>query len=79
MKHFYAALSLIVLALPVQADDVDAGRDLYQNHCATCHGIEATGQGPMRPVLTVQPVDLTRLSVNNGGDFPLTAGQKTVR
>jgi len=71
MKQMLFALSLMALTLPAQAGDVDAGRDLYQYHCATCHGIEATGQGPMQPVLTVQPVDLTQLSMGNGGEFPL--------
>lgn len=52
------------------AQDLDAGADLYARHCATCHGVDATGNGPMAPSLLVQPVDLTKLSEGNGGKFP---------
>jgi len=53
------------------AQDAGEGQRLYERHCASCHGLEATGHGPMRPVLIVQPKDLTVLSRENGGEFPL--------
>lgn len=71
MKPVILAISLSVLALPAFSDALEDGRALFQRHCATCHGIEATGQGPMQPVLLVQPTDLTRLSASNDGEFPL--------
>lgn len=49
----------------------DAGREVYSAFCATCHGPEGRGDGPMSPILTVLPSDLTRLSEANGGSFPL--------
>lgn len=48
------------------------GRALYMTHCATCHGLEADGQGPMAPVLLVQPKPLSQLAAENGGIFPMT-------
>ncbi len=54
----------------VQAQDVHEGRLLYERHCATCHGIDADGQGPMAPALVLQPVNLTELSMNNSDVFP---------
>lgn len=54
-----------------QAQDAQIGADLYLDHCATCHGLEATGQGPMGPALVVQPADLTQLAALNDGEFPL--------
>jgi len=60
-----------VLALPAAAQDAASGQALFTRHCATCHGIEAEGQGPMAPVLLVQPTDLTALSADNGGVFPM--------
>ena len=53
------------------AQDVDEGRALYERYCATCHGIEATGKGPMAGALLIQPTDLTKLVENNAGHFPL--------
>ncbi|CUH64046.1 Cytochrome c, mono-and diheme variants [Thalassovita gelatinovora] len=53
------------------SDAVESGRDLYMRHCATCHGLEADGAGPMAPVLLIQPKALASLSAENGGDFPL--------
>jgi len=65
------ATALICLGLPAMAQDAEAGRASYERYCAACHGIEATGEGPMRPVLMVMPTDLTRLTAGNGGEFPL--------
>ncbi|MDK3019969.1 c-type cytochrome [Pseudodonghicola flavimaris] len=47
------------------------GGELYQAHCATCHGVAADGRGPMASVLVVPPRDLTGLAAANGGVFPL--------
>lgn len=63
-------LSLII-ASPVLAQDFEDGAALYRKHCATCHGSEARGDGPMAGVLTVQPVNLRALAAQNGGDFPV--------
>jgi mono/diheme cytochrome c family protein len=52
------------------AQDGDVGAELYLDHCATCHGVDATGQGPMAGVLVIKPADLTKLAANNGGEFP---------
>ena len=47
------------------------GQADYERYCASCHGLEGTGHGPMRAVLTLAPTDLTMLSAENGGAFPL--------
>ncbi|GAA6161532.1 hypothetical protein NBRC116589_37060 [Ruegeria sp. HU-ET01832] len=52
------------------AQDVQEGAKLYQHYCATCHGIDATGQGPMAGVLVIQPTDLTALA-SADGTFPV--------
>lgn len=70
MRWTFAA-ALIALALPAAAQDVDEGRSLYQGYCAACHGLEGRGDGPMAPILTVLPTDLTTLAADNGGTFPV--------
>lgn len=72
MRRVLAGLTLIALtAAPAMAQDVDHGRALFQTHCATCHGADAKGQGPLAGALVLQPVDLTALASRNGGSFPL--------
>ncbi|MFT7107008.1 MAG: hypothetical protein ACJAVT_001530 [Yoonia sp.] len=61
-----------VLGLPAIAQDAPQGEAIFGYYCATCHGSDATGNGPMSPSLVVRPTDLTRLSFQNGGVFPTT-------
>lgn len=42
----------------------------YRLSCASCHGIEGKGDGPVAQYLKIAPADLTQISKNNGGDFP---------
>lgn len=67
-----AALLIAAMALggTARAQDAATGAAIYARHCATCHGIEARGNGPMAPALILQPPDLTSLSARNGGRFP---------
>ena len=36
-KKSIASLALALLALPLQAQDLQRGKLLYETHCATCH------------------------------------------
>lgn len=67
----FAVLLCMGIAGTANAQDAEIGQALYQKHCATCHGMQANGQGPMVPALTVHPTNLTALSAENGGVFPL--------
>ena len=49
------------------------GQALYRQLCASCHGANGTGDGPLADQLKVHLPDLTRLSAGNGGTFPRTA------
>jgi mono/diheme cytochrome c family protein len=42
----------------------------FRRYCAQCHGMDATGDGPVAPALKKKPANLTLLSKNNGGEFP---------
>lgn len=52
------------------ANAAEAGRREYQSACATCHGIDGRGDGPMKPFLLRAPADLTTLAARRGGAFP---------
>ncbi len=60
------SIGLATMASQAVAQDVDTGAELYQHYCATCHGIDATGHGPMAGVLVIQPTDLTQLAGEDG-------------
>ena len=54
------------------------GALLYRVHCASCHGLDARGDGPMREVLKVAPTDLTRLQVKHDGVFPRDHARESI-
>jgi mono/diheme cytochrome c family protein len=47
-----------------------SGRDLFEFYCATCHGRDGTGGGPVAPALKGPLPDLTTIAMRNGGTFP---------
>jgi len=64
------AAALALATGPTLAMDAEKGGDLFRVHCATCHGIDATGLGPMAGVLVIKPANLTELANRNAGVFP---------
>jgi mono/diheme cytochrome c family protein len=46
------------------------GPDLYRAYCASCHGVDAKGNGPVAPALKASLPDLTTIAQRNGGIFP---------
>ncbi len=47
-----------------------SGMQLYEQLCASCHGIEGHGDGPVAPLIKLHVPDLTRLAARDGGEFP---------
>ena len=56
---------------PTTALALSAGRDTFRQFCGPCHGVDGKGHGPIAPILTVPPTDLTSVSRRNTGVFPL--------
>jgi mono/diheme cytochrome c family protein len=71
-----AGLVLIAAAPAARGQQADkavgtvAGSFTYKTYCATCHGKEAKGDGPLADNLRFRPPDLTLLAKRNGGTFP---------
>lgn len=63
---------LITLPLAAQAEDLSSytAPQLFQRFCASCHGREGKGDGPVAPFFKLAPPDLTGLSRRSGGTFP---------
>ena len=78
MRHVSSIVGFLSVALTVAlapqdaaAGDAERGRAAFVDHCATCHGTGARGDGPLAAVLVIPPPDLTVLAANEGGVFPL--------
>jgi len=78
---FFAAITFAVTAQPpAEVDESSAavGRVTFRSYCASCHGTEAKGDGPVAEYLTVAPADLTLISDRNDGEFPFEKIYKIV-
>ena len=62
----------------MEAGDVDIGKAEFQSSCASCHGADAKGQGPVSSQLKTSPSDLTMLAKHNTGVFPTDAVYDTI-
>jgi mono/diheme cytochrome c family protein len=68
-------LAVLLVAPAVAAADPDpledyGGAELYARFCASCHGPQGYGDGPVAPSLRVMLPDLTELAKRSGGRFP---------
>jgi hypothetical protein len=70
MKHLIALTLAVLTPFAAPAQDAGTGEELFTRYCATRHGMDAKGTGPMSSVLIIQPTDLTQLAAENGGVFP---------
>lgn len=74
MRGFlFLAGVLLATGAPAQAETkaadaqtLGAGRALYLEHCAACHGADAKGGGPVAASLKGPVADLTRLPQKDG-------------
>jgi mono/diheme cytochrome c family protein len=63
---------------PGQLSQSLSGADLYRAHCATCHGVEGKGDGPVAPALNTKIPDLSTISQRSGGIFPVARVRKII-
>lgn len=54
------------------------GKQLYLSACASCHGVNGAGDGPVASALNTPTPDLTRLARQYGGPFPRTFVIETI-
>jgi mono/diheme cytochrome c family protein len=50
-----------------------SGAQLYANNCASCHGAQGEGDGPVAAVMKVAVPNLRNLNLRNNGEFPADA------
>ncbi|MGB8476530.1 MAG: cytochrome c [Candidatus Acidiferrum sp.] len=56
---------------PAAAETSSAsGKAMFAKYCASCHGQDAKGNGPVAITMKTPPPDLTTLSKRNDGKYP---------
>ena len=65
---FTACLCGAALAQP---GTLDPGKLEFTENCASCHGVDGKGNGPLGELLRKSPPDLTQLAKKNGGVLPI--------
>jgi mono/diheme cytochrome c family protein len=55
-----------------------SGAYAYRTYCASCHGADGKGDGPLAVNLRFQPPDLTLIAKRNGNEFPAEKIQRIV-
>ena len=76
--RFVIHLILLTFALPLAAQDIDAGKALFLSRCAACHDATAQGDGPMAALISIPVPNLTQLAARNGGAFPRVPVVQTI-
>ncbi len=54
------------------------GPDLFRAYCASCHGKDGKGNGPVAPTLKATVPDLTIITVSNDGNFPVARMKRII-
>jgi mono/diheme cytochrome c family protein len=71
-----STLAVLALAASMSATGSQPGAgasrdsELFKTYCASCHGVDAFGNGPLADSLRHAPPNLTLLAKRNGGVFP---------
>jgi len=81
--HLFLVISAVLVTLgsaPVNAADYVAmsGQQLYARFCASCHGIEARGDGPVAQSFASKIPDLTSIARRHGGEFQRDWVERTI-
>jgi mono/diheme cytochrome c family protein len=72
------AVLLYALCFDSRAGEADVGKQMYLKYCASCHGVDAKGNGPVVKQLKLELTDLTQLRKKNRGIFPFDDVMATI-
>ena len=75
-----AAVGIMMVALnaSVRSQVLDFGQTEYLSKCATCHGADGKGAGPVSATPKQKPADLTILAKRNNGVFAASTIYKKI-
>ena len=75
IKHILASSALLLAigyGAAIPAEDLSGydGPQLYKRFCASCHGPDGAGDGPVSASLRNRPPDLAGIAARRRGEFP---------
>ncbi len=68
----------VLASCALSGQPVSVGRAAYSEHCSSCHGTRARGDGQMAVFVATGVPDLRGLSQRNGGEFPAQRVYQTI-
>jgi len=82
LPHVFLVISAVVTVGTAQVHAADylamSGEQLYMRFCASCHGGEGHGDGPVAQSFAVKIPDLTLIARRHGGEFQRDWVEKTI-
>ena len=70
----FSALTLLAACATTSPDERSveqlSGLEMYQRLCSSCHGPGGHGDGPVSSLIKIRVPDLTRMALQDGGEFP---------
>jgi mono/diheme cytochrome c family protein len=74
-----ASAKPVVKETPIKQTNATSGKDMFNQYCAPCHGIDGKGNGPAASAMKSQPSDLTQLARKHDGKFPANSVASVLR
>lgn len=78
MRALVLALPGVIALAACAPEAPPGGHSLFDENCASCHGADAKGDGPLAAGLEVAMPDLTTLSARHEGVFPRVHVMSTI-
>jgi mono/diheme cytochrome c family protein len=72
------ATSIFCLPASAQAFEEYSGQMTFQRFCASCHGEEGKGDGPVAQGIPISVPDLTTMQRRHGDEFPAEALRRII-
>jgi len=82
MRYALVGIALAMLSAcvstPTHSPRQLTGMEMYQQLCASCHGVDGHGDGPVASLIKIGVPDLTRIAQRDGGEFPTEDVRRTI-
>jgi mono/diheme cytochrome c family protein len=60
----------VIKQTPIKQTSAASGKEMFNQYCAPCHGIDGKGNGPAASAMKAPVTDLTQLTKKHDGKYP---------